>query len=93
MSQKPLAQWKTKKPPAALAGGGLGDALLLFDSSGFASRMRIGAANSHRGNRHGNALDGSELRIGAEGVHRVIAVEQRNKERVKKRKAGDSALP
>jgi hypothetical protein len=35
-----------KKPPAALAGGGLGAAFQLSGSSGFRSRARIGADNS-----------------------------------------------
>jgi hypothetical protein len=46
-----------KKPPAALAGGGLGAAFQLSGSSGFLSRVRIGAGNSHGRPRHGGAPD------------------------------------
>ena len=62
---------KIKKPPAALAGGGLDAALPLSGSSGFVSRAHIGAANSHGGNRHGDAQDRRKARIGAGVMHHV----------------------
>jgi hypothetical protein len=60
---------KMKKPPAALAGGGLGAAFQLSGLSGFRSRARIGADNSHGRPRRGGALDQSDVRVGAGSVH------------------------
>jgi hypothetical protein len=60
---------ENEKPPAAFAGGGLGAAKLLCDSSGVPSRIRIGSHNSHGGNRRTAAWDRQEVRIGAEIEH------------------------
>jgi hypothetical protein len=60
-----------KKPPAALAGGGLGAAFQLSGSSGFPSRARIKADNSHGRPRRGGALDQNDIRVGAGSVHNV----------------------
>ena len=62
---------ENKKPPAALAGGGLGAAKLLCDSSGVPSRIQIGAHNSHGGHRRSAAWDWNEARIGTESEHDV----------------------
>jgi hypothetical protein len=65
------AELEMKKPPAALAGGGLGATKQLFDSSGVPSRIRFGAHNSHEGNRRDGALDQNDVRVGAGWVHNV----------------------
>jgi hypothetical protein len=62
---------KTKKPPAAIAGGGLGVENRSSGFSGFISRMRIGAANSHGGNCQVNAQNRRKARVGAGGMHPV----------------------